>query len=146
MTQNVNREGFVVDVARRSRGGRKKFQIVDQPGPGVMKLEAALTDAEAATSGLRSMSVVIPQARLLGSLKALATGTHPFIGQAQAEMRVTDAATGQLLAAAMDRRVGGGSIKAAAQWEWGDAENAMNAWAEQTANRLYSLTSGAAKP
>jgi len=124
----------------------KKFQIVDEPGPGVMKLEVALDDPEAATPGLRSVSVVVPQMRLLGSVKNLATGTYPFVGGAQAEARVTDAATGQLLLAAMDRRVGGGSIKAAAQWQWGDAENAMKAWAEQAANRLYSLTSGAARP
>ena len=124
----------------------KKFQIVDEPGPGVMKLEVALTDAEAATPGLRSVSVVVPQMRLLGSVKALATGTYPFVGQAQAEARVTDAMTGQLLAAVMDRRVGGGSIEAAAQWQWGDAENAMKAWAEQMVNRLYAVTSGAARP
>ena len=124
----------------------KKFQIVDEPGPGVMKLEVALDDPEAATPGLRSVSVVVPQMRLLGSVKSLATGTYPFVGGAQAEARVTDAATGQLLVAAMDRRVGGGSIKAAAQWEWGDAENAMKAWAEQMATRLYAVTSGAAKP
>ncbi len=124
----------------------KKFEVVDEAGPGVLKLEVALNDAEAATPGLRSVSMVVPQARLLGSVKALSTGTYPFVGGAQAEARVTDAATGQLLAAAMDRRVGGGSMEAAAQWQWGDAENAMNAWAEQTVNRLYSWTSGAAKP
>ena len=124
----------------------KKFQIVDEPGPGVMKLEVALDDPEAATPGLRSISVVVPQMRLLGSVKALATGTYPFVGGAQAEARVTDAATGQLLVAAMDRRVGGGSVKAAAQWQWGDAENAMKAWAEQMATRLYAITSGAARP
>lgn len=124
----------------------KKFQIVDEPGPGVMKIEVALDDPEAATPGLRSISVVVPQMRLLGSVKNLATGTYPFVGGAQAEARVTDAATGQLLVAAMDRRVGGGSIKAAAQWQWGDAENAMKAWAEQMANRLYAFTSGAVRP
>ena len=124
----------------------KKFQVVDEPGPGVMKLEVALDDPEAATPGLRSVSVVVPQMRLLGAAKSMATGTYPFVGGAQAEARITDAATGQLLGAAMDRRVGGGSIKAAGQWEWGDAENAMKFWAEQMANRLYALTSGSAKP
>jgi len=31
----------------------QKFQIVSQPGPGVMKLDVALIDAEAATPGMR---------------------------------------------------------------------------------------------
>ena len=41
----------------------KKFQIVDQAGPGVMKLQMALTDAEGATPGLRTVSMIVPQAR-----------------------------------------------------------------------------------
>src|SRR5579863_1080439 len=36
----------------------KNFTIVDQPGPGVLKISAALTDATSATPGLRSISVV----------------------------------------------------------------------------------------
>jgi Protein of unknown function (DUF3313) len=31
-------------------------------------------------------------------------------------------------------------------WKWGDAENAMKAWATQTADRLSSWTSGTTKP
>jgi hypothetical protein len=45
----------------------------------------------------------------------------------------------------VDRRVGGGSLKDAAQWEWGDAENVMNDWATQVTERLYSWTSGAVR-
>ncbi|MBI3798501.1 MAG: DUF3313 domain-containing protein [Deltaproteobacteria bacterium] len=124
----------------------KKFQIVDQPGPGVMRLQVALTDAEAATPGLRSISIIIPQARTLNTLKYLATGTYAFIGAAQAEMKLIDSVSGQVLAEAVDRRVGGGAISAAAQWQWGDAENAMKAWATQLTDRLSTWTSGAVKP
>jgi len=46
----------------------------------------------------------------------------------------------------MDKRVGGGSVEAAAQWQWGDAENAMKAWATQMTDRLSSWTSGGVKP
>src|SRR5438034_7998363 len=45
----------------------QKFQIVDRAGPGVMTLRVALTDPTAATPVLRSVSVVVPQARLLSS-------------------------------------------------------------------------------
>ncbi len=124
----------------------KKFQLVDQPGPGVMRLQVALTDAEAATPGLRSISVVVPQARLLSTLKYAATGTYAFVGGAQAEARLTDAVSGQILGEWVDKRVGGGSVKAAAQWEWGDAENVMKEWAAKAANTLSSWTSGAVKP
>ena len=120
-----------------------KFQVVDQPGPSVMNVQVALEDASGAIPVLRSVSMVIPQARALATLKYAATGTYAFVGSAQAEAKVTDSVTGQVLAAAVDKRVGGGSIKSAAQWQWGDAENAMTAWAQQLTTRLSSWTSGA---
>jgi hypothetical protein len=135
---------YCQQVLREELG--KKFQLVDQVGPGVMRLQAALTDAAAATPGMRTISMVVPQARTLNTLKYAATGTYAFVGGAEGEMKLTDAATGQLLAAAMDKRIGGGSLETAAQWQWGDAENAMKAWATQLAERLSTWTSGAAKP
>jgi hypothetical protein len=127
---------YFFQVLREQLG--QKFQLVDDAGPGVMRLQVALTDAEAVTPGLRTISTIVPQARALNTLKYAATGTYAFIGGAQAEAKLTDAVTGQLLAAAVDRRVGGGSIKAAAQWQWGDAENAMHTWATQVTERLYA--------
>lgn len=38
--------------------------------------------------------------------------------EAQAEAKLTDAVSGQLLGEWVDKRVGGGSIKTAAQWQW----------------------------
>jgi hypothetical protein len=95
---------------------------------------------------MRTVSMVVPQARTLNTLKYAATGAYAFVGGAEAEMKLTDAASGQLLAAAMDKRIGGGSLEAAAQWQWGDAENAMKAWATQLTERVSSWTSGTAKP
>lgn len=68
----------------------QKFQIVNQAGPSVMKLDVALVDAEAATPGLRSISMIVPQAHMLANLKYLATGSMPFVGAAQAEAKITD--------------------------------------------------------
>jgi Protein of unknown function (DUF3313) len=122
-----------------------RFQIADQNGPDVMKLQVALTDVAAATPGLRTMTMVVPQARLLSTLKRGATGSYPFVGGAQAEFKLTDSTTDTLLAAGVDRRIGGGSVETAAQWQWGDAENAMTYWAKTAAERLSSWTKGTAK-
>jgi len=119
-----------------------RFQLVQQPGPGVMTLQVALADAKGATPVLRTISMIVPQARVLASLKYLATGSYAFVGGATAEAKVLDSVTHQVLAAAVDRRIGGGSLETAAQWQWGDAENAMNAWAEQLTSRLAAWTSG----
>ena len=40
----------------------QKFQIVTEPGPGVMKLDVAIVDASSATPVLRSISMIVPQA------------------------------------------------------------------------------------
>jgi Protein of unknown function (DUF3313) len=123
-----------------------KYQVADQAGPGVIKIEVAVLDAEAATPGLRSITMVVPQMRLLSTGASFATGKFPFAGGAEAAAKLTDSVTGEILAAGVDRRVGGGSIKTAAQWEWGDAENAMKAWAEMITTNMYAYTSGAKKP
>jgi Protein of unknown function (DUF3313) len=124
----------------------KQFQVVDQDGPDVMQLQVALIDVVAATPGLRTITMVIPQARLLATVKRGVTDSYPFVGGAQAEFKLTDSLTGQVLAAGVDRRIGGGSISTAAQWEWGDAENVMKAWSKLAAERLSAWTKGAAKP
>lgn len=118
----------------------KNFTLATQPGPDVMTLRAALTDATTATPVLRTISVVIPQARLLGAVKNMATGSYAFVGSAQSEGEVLDSLTGETLAAAVDRRSGGISIKNADVWEWGDAENAMDYWAQRTDQRLADLS------
>lgn len=118
---------------------QQHFTMVDQGGPGVMVLRVALIDVTAATPGLRSVSVVIPQAQLLNRLQSLGTGSYAFVGSAEGEMKLTDATSGELLAAAVDKRAGGVALSSAAQWKWGDAQNAMNYWAQKITNRLLEL-------
>lgn len=118
---------------------QKNFTLVDQGGPGVLVVQVALVNASAATPGLRSVSVVIPQARILNGMQSLVTGSYAFVGSAEAEMKVTDSVSGQLLAAAIDKRAGGMALSSAAQWQWGDAQNAMNYWAQKVSSRLLEL-------
>ena len=103
-------------------------------------------DASAATPVLRSISMLIPQARAIATLKYIGTGSYPFVGGLQAEAKLTDSHTGDVLGEWVDRRIGGGSAQTAAQWQWGDAENAINAWSAQSATKLASWTSGTATP
>jgi hypothetical protein len=53
--------------------------------------------------------------------------------------KATDAVTGQVLGAGVDRRVGGGSIQTAAQWQWGDAENVIKTWSQLPASTDSAL-------
>jgi hypothetical protein len=116
----------------------KSFTLTDQPGPGVLTLDVALMDATTATPGLRTISVVIPQARILNAAQSLATDSYAFVGSAEAEMKATDSVTGELLAEAVDKQAGGMGIKGAASFQWGDAQNAMDYWAQRIPERLLA--------
>ena len=120
----------------------EKFELVNQPGPGVMKLDVAMTDVETATPVLRSISMIVPQAHMVSNLKYLATGTMPFVGSAQAEGKLTDSVSGTVMALGVDKRIGGGSFTTGFQWQWGDAENAIDDWIELLVTKLYGWTSG----
>jgi hypothetical protein len=118
---------------------QKNFTIVDQPDAGVLVLYVALINATGATPVLRSISVAVPQARILNGVQSLATGSYAFVGSAEAEMKAVDGSTGEFLAGAVDQRAGGMAVSSAAQWQWGDAENAMNYWSDKISTRLLEL-------
>lgn len=117
----------------------KHYTLVDQGGPGVMVIQAALVNATTATPGLRSVSVIVPQARVVNGLQSLVTGSYAFVGSAEGMFMAYDAQTGQLLAAAADKREGGMSVTTAAQFQWGDAQYAMDYWAKRVDTRLMKL-------
>jgi hypothetical protein len=62
----------------------------------------------------------------------MATGSYSFVGSAQGAFKANDSVSGQLLAAAIDKGLGGTSIKNVDVFQWGDAENAIDYWANLT--------------
>ena len=114
----------------------KNFMLVNQPGPDVMTLRIALMDATTAVPGLRSVSVIVPQERVLDGLQSLATGSYAFAGSAEAEMKLTDSSTNRAVSWGSRRARGGMGIKSAASFRWGDAENVMDYWAQRVSDRL----------
>ena len=119
------------------------FTLADQAGPGVIRLQVALMDATTAVPGLRTISVVVPQARVLNLAQSLATDSYAFVGSAEeAEMKATDSVSGALLAEAVDQRAGGMGLKSAATFQWGDAQNAMDYWAKLIPERMHQFQSG----
>jgi hypothetical protein len=118
---------------------QKNFTIVNSSGPDVMNLRVALMDATTATPGLRSASVIIPQLKVINVAQSMVTGSYAFVGSAEAEMMATDSATGELLAEGVDKRAGGGGLKGAASFKWGDSQNAMDYWADRISTRLLEL-------
>jgi hypothetical protein len=114
------------------------YTFVNRPGAGVMRLRVALTEAQGAKKVLHTVSTVIPQLRLLSTVKRLATGTHAFVGRAGIEAEIEDSLTERRLAAAVDRRVGGKRLRGPYD-TWGHVQTAFDYWAERLHARLTEL-------
>ena len=112
------------------------FQMVDEPGPGVLQVQVAITDAQTSNPTMDTISTVLPQALLLSQANGLATGKPGFVGEASVELRATDGQTGELVAAGVDRRVGGKSVSGAPTDSWDDVREAYRYWAKQLRYRL----------
>lgn len=113
----------------------KDYQLVDKPGPKTLRIQAAITDAQATSTTLKAVSFVpipvgVPGLKFaLVKSKELATGKPVFAGEVTAEVKIADAQSGEVFFAAVDRRVGG---RLGGGWEsWTDAEQAFRYWAEK---------------
>lgn len=113
----------------------KDYQMVAAPAPGVLDVQMALTDAKQSNPALDTVSTVMPMGLAASTLTGVVTGKPSFVGEAQAEGRILDGGSGELLAAAVDRRVGGKSVAGSVD-SWDDVEAAFQYWAQQLRYRL----------
>jgi hypothetical protein len=115
----------------------KQIQIVTIPGPGVMRLRVALTEAKSTMVVLNAVATIVPQIRLVTSLGGLAANTSLTVGSATIEGDVRDSLSQERLAAFVDQRIGQRSLRGLGTWSQVDA--AFAHWGEQFANRLAEL-------
>ena len=118
---------------------KEGFTLVTSPGPDTLRGRVAITKAQESDVALNVISTVIPALHALSSLEKAATGKPSFVGEAQIEVKATDAATGELLAAGIDHRVGGKALDASIMTSWGDVENMMRLWANHGAHNLCRM-------
>ncbi len=120
---------------------RKDYEMTNELGPDVMRVQVAITEGEKSNVVLDTVSSVIPQARMLSGAKSLATGVSAFTGSAAGEMKVTDGGTGDLIFAAVDRRGGTKSLSGVTN-SWNDVDEAFRYWAEKMRYRLCQWRGG----
>jgi len=112
------------------------YQVVDQPGPGVMRVRVAITDVKPSKPVSNTTSSILPIGWVVAGATKIASDDNLGTGEAAAEMEVLDAVSGERLAAAVDRRQGG---KMAFRGKWTDTKNALDFWAERFRQRLDEL-------
>jgi hypothetical protein len=119
----------------------KDYEMVREPGPRTLRIQVALTDVEASWAAMDTVASVIPISMAVSAAKEFATGKPAFVGEVSAEVKATDARTGELLAAAVDRRVGGNEIEASID-NWDDANKIIELWSKLFRFRLCKLRGG----
>lgn len=113
----------------------KHYQIVKTPQPGALRIKTAITEAEGSWVALDTVSSFVPQMLVMSKLKEVATGTGSFVGKASGETDITDAMTGERIAAAVDRIVGAKSTIGVTS-KWDDVTRAFDFWVGRIAYRL----------
>lgn len=122
------------------------YTLVSQPGPGVMRIRVAMTEADGSAVVLDTISSVIPIGVALSAVKAIATGKNLSVGEIGAECEGVDSVTGQRLFAAVDARVGRKyTFKFDKFDKWHAAEDAFDFWAKQLHERLCAASGKKAK-
>ena len=105
------------------------YRVVTAPEPRTMRVQFAIVDADSSKPVRNFLSTVMPIGMGLSLVKYAATGKQSGVGEITAEFRVTDASTGQLIAAAVDRRVGGKDPSGIID-TWSNADSALQYWAK----------------
>ena len=116
----------------------KYYRITKSPGPGVMRMRVAITEAGKGIPILDNLTAAYPTTLLMSKAKKAISGTESLVGKASIEMEATDSQTGELIAAGVDRR-GGGKYAWKPISRFIDVENAYAYWAKKAAWRACTL-------
>lgn len=120
----------------------RNYKLVTTPGPGVMRVRVALTEADANAPIRGVVSSVMPIGVAVSVLKTAVTGSGTATGHARVEMEILDTPTGERMAAAVDAQSGNKRDFFGNFNKWDDAKDAFDNWSVQLAGRLGELRAG----
>ena len=119
----------------------KDYQVVQTSEPGTLRIQMAIIDADTSKPVRNFLSTFIPVGMAVSAMKYGVTGKASAVGEISGEFRVADANTGELLGAAVDRRVGGKELKGI--WDtWYNADDALKFWARGASYALCKSRGG----
>jgi len=117
---------------------KRDYAVVNEPGPDVMRVRCAITEARATSPVKEILSTVTPYGLGISYAKHFVLGTHSGAGVVSVEGELLDSVTGQRLAAVVDRRAGTKSL-ADKYTRWGDVQDAFSFWARRMQTNLALL-------
>ena len=117
----------------------KDYDITDKPGPGVLVIHAAITEAKPSRPVSDLVSSVVPIGMAVSLVKRVVFGTGLGVGECQVEAEFTDGRTGKIVAEAVDRRAGTKALRTKFDGSFGDIKLCMDYWATRCAFKLEKL-------
>lgn len=121
----------------------RDYVLVEQPAPGAMLVQAVIRHAERSWVAPQFLSKVSWQLQALNSFMTYFRGKPAFAGEITIAFTIHDSLTGQLLFAGIDRRVGGQNLFDKEVFNsWGDVQNSLQFWTEQSAYHLCLARKG----
>ena len=128
------------DVLKRVPDG-KGLKLAAKPGPGVIGVQAAVTEVEASNPVSNVLTSVVPMGVLFSLGKKAVTGQAAGVGKCAVEMRFVDTVSGENLAMFADTKVGK-KYDTAGFTKTGQSEEAMDEWAALLKERIAVIWAG----
>ena len=115
-----------------------EFEVVEQAGPGVLRVRGALTEAVKARVMVANVLAVVPFVWIGTTVWGIGTGKWPYLGELSGEMEILDSETGERMLAGVDKVVGrlGGNLDPRARW--GDVIDGFQLWRDRIGVRMKS--------
>ena len=121
---------------------RKNYQMVDQAGPDVLVVHAALTDGRRSQKVPNLASQGYLPVKVASYEKRLLAGVDLGVGKVVIEAEFTDGQTGQRVAATVDGRPGAKSVSGGPGGRWKEVTLAYDWWAQLWDKRLSLMKKG----
>jgi hypothetical protein len=124
------------------------YEIVREAGLNTLRLTIVITNAEKDVAVLDAVSSIWRGAFVASTLFSYAADSPGFSGDITTETRVTDATTGEILIAAVDRRLGAKNLSADLFDDWQTVNNAIAFWSKRQRYEFCKLrgAGGCVKP
>ena len=134
--------GMLVDALKPD------YEIVRKVGLQSLRLTVAITNAEKDGAVLDTVSTLLPTTLVASTLFSYAADSPGFSGDITIETRVTDASTGEILVASVDRRLGAKNLSADLFDKWQTVNNAIAFWSKRQRYNFvsYVVRLGALRP
>ena len=119
---------------------KEDYEIVLEPGPGVLRIRAAITDLSPTKPGINTITTVLPVGLAVSIFKKGATGAGTGVGKVTTEAEILDSSTNEVLVAAIDFKAGQKYRVDKMMSKWGHVRVAIESWAKSLHDRLQEFS------